>query len=153
MVQLNCAAPVALTAATLPKLRARGRGAVIFTGSVAGCQPLPLHALYAATKSFDNLLGEALWGELRGTGVDVLVLEPGSTETEFQAAAGEIAHEGERPDKVVRVALRALGQQPSVVSGVLNWLSANAATRLAPRSLLALAAKGVMARQTPEEMR
>jgi short-subunit dehydrogenase len=68
---------------------------------VAGCQPLPLHALYAATKSFDNLLGEALWGELRGTGVDVLVLEPGSTETEFQATSGEIAHAGESPAKVV----------------------------------------------------
>jgi hypothetical protein len=153
MVQLNCAAPVALTAALLPKLRARGRGAVIFTGSVAGCQPLPLHALYAATKSFDNLLAEGLWGELRGTGVDVLVLEPGSTETEFQAAAGEIAHAGESPAKVVRVALRALGHQPSVVSGVFNWLRANAAARLAPRSLLTLVAKDVMARQTPESMR
>jgi short-subunit dehydrogenase len=153
MVQLNCAAPVALTAALLPKLRARGRGAVIFTGSVAGCQPLPLHALYSATKAFDNLLGEALWGELRGSGVDVLVLEPGSTETEFQAAAGEIAHEGERADKVVRVALRALGQQPSVVSGGFNWLRANGAVRLLPRSLLTLIAKEVMARQTPEEMR
>ena len=153
MVQLNCAAPVALTAALLPKLRARGRGAVIFTGSVAGCQPLPLHALYSATKAFDNLLGEALWGELRGSGVDVLVLEPGSTETEFQAAAGEIAHEGEAADKVVRVALRALGRQPSVVSGVFNWLRANAAARLAPRSLLTLAAKQVMEKQTPESMR
>jgi short-subunit dehydrogenase len=153
MVQLNCAAPVALTAALLPKLRARGRGAVIFTGSVAGCQPLPLHALYAATKAFDNLLAEGLWGELRGSGVDVLVLEPGSTETEFQAAAGEIAHAGERPDKVVRVALRALGQQPSVVSGVFNWLRANAGARLLPRSLLALIAKDVMGKQTPEAMR
>jgi short-subunit dehydrogenase len=153
MVQLNCAAPVALTAAILPKLRARGRGAVIFTGSVAGCQPLPLHALYSATKAFDNLLGEALWGELRGSGVDVLVLEPGSTETEFQAAAGEIAHAGEPPDQVVRVALRALGRQPSVVSGVFNWLRANAAVRLAPRSLLALAAKQVMEKLTPESMR
>ena len=153
MVQLNCAAPVALSAAILPKLRARGRGAVIFTGSVAGCQPLPLHALYAATKAFDNLLAEGLWGELRGTGVDVLVLEPGSTETEFQAAAGEIAHAGESPAKVVRVALRALGQQPSVVSGLLNWLRANAAARLVPRSLLTLVAKDVMAKQTPESMR
>jgi uncharacterized protein len=153
MVQLNCAAPVALTAAILPRLRARGRGAVLFTGSVAGAQPLPLHALYAATKSFDNLLAEGLWGELRGSGVDVLVLEPGSTETEFQDAAGEIPHAGESAEKVVRVALHALGQQPSVVSGLLNWLRANAAARLAPRSLLTLVAKDVMARQTPDAMR
>src|SRR5262245_48495856 len=152
MVQLNCAAPVALTAELLPRLRARGRGAVIFTGSVAGCQPLPLHALYAATKSFDNLLGEALWGELRGTGIDVLVLEPGSTETEFQATAGEIAHGGESPAKVVDVALHALGRQPSVVSGGYNWLR-SVGTRFLPRSLLTVVAKEVMARQTPDSMR
>jgi hypothetical protein len=153
MVQLNCAAPVALTAAILPKLRARGRGAVIFTGSVSGCQPLPLHALYAATKSFDNLLAEGLWGELRGSGVDVLALEPGATETEFQRTAGQTAHAGESAEKVVRVALRALGQQPSVVSGAYNWLRANVAMRMMPRSLLALVAKQVMAEQTPESLR
>jgi len=153
LVQLNCAAPVALTAAILPKLRARGRGAVIFTGSVSGCQPLPLHALYAATKSFDNLLAEGLWGELRGSGVDVLALEPGATETEFQRTAGQSAHVGESAEKVVRVALRALGQQPSVVSGRFNWLRANFGMRLVPRSLLTLLAKEVMAKQTPESMR
>jgi short-subunit dehydrogenase len=153
LVQLNCVAPVALTAALLPKLQARGRGAVIFTGSVAGCQPLPLHAAYAASKAFDNLLAEGLWGELRGSGIDVIALEPGSTETEFQAVAEEIAHGGEPAHRVVEVALRALGRQPSVVSGGFNWLRANAAVRLLPRSLLSLIAKDVMARQTPEAMR
>jgi hypothetical protein len=153
LVQLNCAAPVGLTAALLPKLRARGRGAVIFTGSVSGAQPLPLHALYAATKSFDNLLAEGLWGELRGSGVDVLALEPGATETGFQRAAGQTAHAGDSAERVVEVALRALGRQPSVVAGAYNWLRANAGVRLLPRSLLALLAKRVMERQTPETMR
>jgi uncharacterized protein len=153
LVQLNCAAPVALAAALLPKLRARGRGALIFTGSVSGVQPLPLHALYSATKSFDNLLAEALWGELRGSGVDVLALEPGATETSFQRAAGQKPHTGDSADRVVAVALRALGRQPSVVAGAYNWLRANAGARLLPRSLLALLAKRVMERQTPETMR
>ena len=153
LVQLNCAAPLALTAALLPRLRARGRGAVIFTGSISGRQPLPLHAVYSATKAFDNGLGEALWAELAGTGVDVLALEPGSTETEFHDVAGELPHPGEPAEKVVRVALRALGRQPSVVSGLSNWLLANAGARLLPRSLLVLAAKSYMTRQTPEAMR
>ena len=153
MVALNCTAPVALTAALLPRLRARGRGAIVFTGSTAGFQPLPLHALYAATKSFDNLLAEGLWGELRGSGIDVLALEPGPTESEFQAAAGEIPHPGEPADQVVRVAFRALGRQPSVVSGAYNWLQGNLAMRLLPRSLVTLLAKQVMGRQTPESMR
>ncbi len=146
MVQLNCAAPVAITAALLPKLVARGRGALIYTGSVSGSQPLPLHALYSATKAFDNFLGESLWGELQGTGVDVLVLLPGSTETEFQEAADERVHEGASPAEVVRDALEALGHQPSVISGWFNWIRANAGMRLLPRSVLALAAKSVIAK-------
>jgi short-subunit dehydrogenase len=153
LVQLNCAAPVALTAALLPRLRERGRGAVIFTGSVSGAQPLPLHALYAATKSFDNLLAEGLWGELHDSGVDVLALQPGATETGFQRAAGQRAHAGDSAERVVEVALRALGRQPSVIAGAYNWLRANAGARVLPRSLLALVAKRVMERQTPETMR
>ena len=49
----------------------------------------------------------------------------------------------------IRSALRALGRQPSVVSGVSNWLRANAAFRLLPRSVLSLVAKDVMEKQTP----
>jgi hypothetical protein len=146
MVQLNCAAPVALTAALLPKLVARKRGALIFTGSVSGSQPLPLHALYSATKVFDNFLGESLWGELQGTGVDVLSLLPGSTETEFAASADEVPHAGASAADVVRDALDALGHQPSVINGWFNWLRANAGMRLLPRSVLALLAKGVIAK-------
>ena len=115
--------------------------------------PLPLHSVYAATKSFDRFLGEALWGELRGSGVDCVVLEPGSTETEFQSVAGEIAHEGQSPDEVVKQALAALGRQPSVIPNWFDWLRSNAATRLLPRSLMALIAKDVIEKQTPAEMR
>lgn len=153
MVQVNCLTPVVLTSRLLPAMRARGRGAVIFTGSVSGRQPLPLHALYSATKAFDLHLGEALWAELQGSGVDVLVLEPGSTETEFQQVAREVPHAGADAREVAQAALDALGRQPSVIPGWFDWLRANAAQRLAPRAVVALAAKRVMQAQTPPEMR
>jgi short-subunit dehydrogenase len=153
MLELNCVTPVLLTSRLLPPMRARGRGAVVITGSVAGRQPLPLHGVYSATKAFDLLFGEALAVELRDDGIDVLVLEPGSTETEFQQVAGEIAHAGESAAAVVRSALDSLGQQPSVVSGWFNWLCANLATRLLPRPLVAHIAEQVVARQTPGKMR
>ena len=153
MITLNCTAPVVLTHALLPGMCERGRGAVIVTGSAAGRQPLPLHGVYSATKSFDLLFGESLAVELKDQGIDVLVIEPGSTETEFQRVAGEIAHSGESAEAVVALALRELGRQPSVMSGWLNWMRANAATRLLPRSLVAHIARDVIAAQTPEEMR
>jgi short-subunit dehydrogenase len=152
LVQVNCVAPVLLTARLLPAMRARGRGAVIITGSIAGHQPLPRLAAYSASKGFDRLFGESLWGELRGTGIDVLVLEPGPTETEFQAVAGEVPHPGEPAARVVEVALDALGRQPSVVSGWFNWLRGQM-PRLFPRSTVILVAEGVTAGLTPADMR
>jgi short-subunit dehydrogenase len=153
MIEVNCVAPVALTRRLLPGMLERGGGAVVITGSVAGRQPLPLDGVCSATKAFDLLFGESLCVELAEHGIDVLVLEPGSTETEFQAVAGEIAHAGEPADRVVQVALRALGRQPSVISGWWNWLRANAASRLLPRPLVAYAARDVMEKQTPNDMR
>jgi hypothetical protein len=152
LVTLNCTAPVVLTSRLLPPMRARGRGAVVIVGSVAGRQPVPLHGVYSATKAFDLFFGESLWAELLGTGVDVLVLEPGVTETEFQAVSGELAHGGEPASRVVEVALEALGRQASVVSGWMNWLRAQA-VRLAPRPVALLSAKAVMSRWTPQELR
>jgi hypothetical protein len=153
MIQVHCTAPLALTHRLLPPMRARGRGAVLFTGSLAAKQPMPLHATYAASKAFLALFGEALWAELRGSGVDVLVVEPGTTATAFQAVAGEIEHEGTTPDEVVRVALERLGLQPSVGIGWWRWLRGNLGMRLLPRSLLASVAHDVVAKQTPPELR
>jgi short-subunit dehydrogenase len=150
MVQVNCLAPVVLTSRLLPAMRQRGRGAVIVVGSIAGRQPLPLHGVYAATKAFDLFLGESLWGELRGTGVDVIVLEPGATDTEFQDVAGETSHAGESAADVVAVALAALGKQPSVVSGWANWVTANTA-RFLPRATMATIAGRFVARWTPQD--
>ena len=153
MVAVNCEAPLVLTHALARRMCDRGRGAVLFTGSAAGHQPLPLHAVYSATKAFDRMLGESLWGELRAANIDVTVLEPGSTLTEFQASAGELPHPGDAVETVARVGLEALGQQPSVLVGWYNWLRANVASRLLTRPVAIHAAHAVMAAQTPEDMR
>jgi short-subunit dehydrogenase len=150
---LNCMAPAVLTSILLPRMCQRGRGALILVGSIAGSQPLPLHALYSGTKAFANILGESLWGELQGSGVDCLAVLPGTTETEFQAVSGELPHGGESADSVVAKSLDALGRKPSLVPGVINWLRGNAAIRLLPRSVLALAARIVMAHRVPQERR
>ena len=152
MVQVNCVAPVVLASRLLPAMRARGRGAMIVSGSIAGRQPLPRHALYSATKVFDLHFGEALWAELRGTGVDVLVIEPGATESEFRDVAGETRAVGVPAADVVALAFEALGQQPSVIYGWFNWLRANF-IRVAPRTGATLLAEQVILEQTPLAMR
>lgn len=153
MVVLNCEAPLVLTHALIKKMCERGRGAVLFVGSASGYQGLPLHAVYSATKAFDRILGEALWGELRAANVDVTVLDPGTTQTEFHARAGGLPHAGDPVGVVARVGLEALGQQPSVLVGWWNWIRANIATRLLTRPITLHAAHELMKKQTPEEMR
>ncbi len=151
MVELNCIAPVVLTSRLLPPMLEHGKGAVIITGSIAGAQPLPFNNIYGATKVFDRHFGEALWAELMGSGVDVLVLEPGPTESEFQAVAFETPHPGEPAAKVVATALDALGRQPSVISGWGNWMQSTA-IRVVPRSIVTLVAARVMGSRTQQQM-
>lgn len=88
MVRTNVVALTELTGLFLPGMLARGRGGILNVGSVAGFQPGPLMAVYYATKAYVNSFSEALWAELRGTGVTVTCLAPGPTHSEFAAVSG-----------------------------------------------------------------
>jgi uncharacterized protein len=88
MVRVNCEAVVTLTHAFVPKMVERARGGVITVASTAGMQPLPYEAVYGASKAFAISFMEALWMELQGTGVKMLVVNPGPVKTEWQSVAG-----------------------------------------------------------------
>jgi uncharacterized protein len=123
MVKLNCIAPTILTHYILRKMIERKNGAIIFLGSVVAFQPTPFMATYSATKVFNMFLGNALWWELKKYNIDVLVINPGGTETEFQRIADAKAGPVPRtPENVVDTALNALGKKPNVVDGFLNKL-------------------------------
>lgn len=85
MLTVNCHAPMQLAHGFLPRLKARGRGGIVFTASVEGLIGCPYSTAYAASKAFVVALGEGLWGECLDTGVDVLTLCPGATESEATA--------------------------------------------------------------------
>ena len=88
IVRVNCEAIVTLTHAFLPAMVERRRGGVITVASTAGMQPLPYETTYGASKAFAISFMEALWMELRGTGVRCLVVNPGPVRTEWQQVAG-----------------------------------------------------------------
>jgi len=87
-VRLNCEAVVTLTHAFLPGMLERGRGGVITVASTAGMQPIPYETTYSASKAFARTFSDALNGELRGTGVRALCVNPGPVPTEWQQVAG-----------------------------------------------------------------
>lgn len=116
-VQLNINALVRLTHVVLPGMVAWKRGTVINVSSMAGFQPVPYFATYAATKSFVLHFSEAIDAELRGNGyenVRVIALAPGPMETGFQGRAGVTKEEygtvpWENIDAVAQKAVDAIG--------------------------------------------
>jgi short-subunit dehydrogenase len=148
MVDLNCRAVVDLTAHFLPAMKARRRGAVIIVSSVVGTIAAPWFATYSATKAFDLYFGEALHGECRGSGVDVLTVLPGLTRTEFQAGAGlrEYHSPYRSAEQVVETACAALGRKSIVVDGWLNKIMSHG-VRFLPRSLALAMSRVVMKRE------
>jgi len=123
MIDVNCRAALMITHSFIPRLIERGRGGIILTGSMEGFFGVPWSAAYSATKAFVLSLGEALWSELRRHNIDVLVLAPGSTDTETHIAQG-IAREDlfglKPPQEVAKLGLEQLGRSPVYVSGFFN---------------------------------
>lgn len=137
-IQLNCGTLVDLTARFLPAMKERRHGVVINVASTAAFQPTPGMAVYGATKAFVLSFTEALWQECRGTGITVLALCPGATETEFFDRTGEeFLTDGRQTSKqVVDTALAALDKSsPTVVSGLRNVILASG-YRVTPRKLM-----------------
>lgn len=144
-VQLNVMALTDLTRAVVPGMVARGAGAVIQVASTAAFQPLPTMAVYAATKAYVLRFGTALWEELHSTGVRVVVICPGPTDTEFFHKAGDdsVMRTRRTPGQVVDTTMRALrAHRPVAVDGLPNAAMAFA-TRLAPLGVQARVARRV----------
>ena len=81
MVTVDLLAPILLTRAALPALRASGDAAVVNVTSGIALMGAPFYTTYAAVKAGLARFGEALRRELKGEGVHVLTIYPGATDT------------------------------------------------------------------------
>jgi len=85
-VNTNLLGTARMMHAVLPHMRGQGSGRIINIGSVAGRIEIPFQAMYSASKAGMALMTDAVRLELKGTGVQVCVVEPGDTRTDFTAA-------------------------------------------------------------------
>lgn len=123
MIRVNCIAPTILTHRFVQPMKERKKGAIIFLGSLVAYQPTPLTTTYSATKAFNLFMSEGLWYELRDYDIDVLALNPGGTDTEFQKKANTSSGPVSRTvEEVVSTAMKNLGKRISVVDGFYNKL-------------------------------
>jgi short-subunit dehydrogenase len=143
---VNVKAPLLLTKFLSASMIQQKRGGIVLMSSLAGAQGSPNLAAYAATKSFNAILAEGLWKELKPHGIDVLaccagaILTPGYSQAEqSKPAPGTLD-----ANKVAEKTLRALGKGPIIIPGAINKVGRFILVRLLSRK----AAIAIMSKNT-----
>ena len=108
------------------RMRERGAGRIMVTGSIAGHIPGSFQLVYNSTKAFLNDFCIGLRDELRSSGVSVTVLEPGATDTNFFRRAHMENTRVGRQDKAAPSTVAAAGyaamlaDEDQVITGFMN---------------------------------
>ena len=78
-----------LTARLIPAMRAQKQGRIVFCSSVLGLLAAPYRGAYCASKFAVEALADALRIELAGTGIHIVLIEPGPIASRFLEHAVE----------------------------------------------------------------
>jgi NAD(P)-dependent dehydrogenase (short-subunit alcohol dehydrogenase family) len=76
-----------LTNLLIPLMRQQGQGRIIYNSSVLGLVAMKFRGAYNASKFALEGLADTLRLELRGSGIQVILIEPGPIESRFRANA------------------------------------------------------------------
>ncbi|MCL2138947.1 MAG: SDR family NAD(P)-dependent oxidoreductase [Treponema sp.] len=122
---VNVKGPLLLSKLMSERMMPRGKGGIVLMSSLAGTQGSLGLQTYSATKSFNAILAEGLWKELKPHGIDVIacvagaILTPGYRQAEKnKPAPGTLSAE-----TVAEKTLQALGKKPVIVPGAVNKIA------------------------------
>jgi len=143
---VNVRTPLLLARYLCDSMIKNRRGGIVLMSSIAGTQGSPKLATYAATKSFNAILAEGLWKELKGHGIDVTACVAGAIFTPGYQQAEKVkpAPGSMTANDVAEQTLNALGKGPIFVPGAVNKLARFLLMRLLSRK----AAVNLMVRNT-----
>lgn len=86
-LEVNVFGAMRLTQLVLPKMRENKYGKIVNISSVGGKIAFPLGGWYHASKFALEALSDSLRNEVREFGIDVIVVEPGATKSEWGSIA------------------------------------------------------------------
>ena len=129
VINTNITGTIDLVQQLSRRMRARGAGKILITGSIAGYMPGSFQAVYNGTKAFIDSFSYALRNELKDTGVTVTCLMPGATDTDFFSRAdmldtkvGADEHKAD-PAEVAKAGFEAMEKgEGGVIAGLTNKL-------------------------------
>lgn len=114
IMEVNFFAPLELTRLCIPELRHGKRPIIVNVASVLGHRAVPKKSEYCASKFALHGFSDSLRSELAPEGIDVLLVSPSTTDTEFfDVAMGDKRKlpwltRGQSSDAVARAALKAI---------------------------------------------
>lgn len=88
MIELNVITLTRLTKLFLADFVQREEGKILNVSSIGAIMPGPLQAVYCATKAYVTSFSNAVWQEIKDTGVTITTLMPGAMDTGFAKASG-----------------------------------------------------------------
>ncbi|KAI4975482.1 hypothetical protein ZWY2020_049089 [Hordeum vulgare] len=122
MIRVNVLALTEVTAAVLPGMVRRGKGAVVNlgSGSASVLPSFPLYSVYAATKRYVAQFSRSLYVEYRSKGIDVQCQAPFYVATKMVSMLAKTGWAGRlsmfliapTPDAYARAAVRWIGHGP-----------------------------------------
>jgi NAD(P)-dependent dehydrogenase (short-subunit alcohol dehydrogenase family) len=125
--ETNLFGPTRLTQLVLPEMRRQGWGKIVNLSSVGGLITTPGSGAYHASKHALEALSDSLRFELKGFGIDVIVVEPGAIATRWvETAVGGLSGSEEQlaEDAAYAELTRALGERlRSAHEGLLGLLA------------------------------
>ncbi len=142
MLAVNVTAVTHLTHLFARPMASRGYGRVMMVASTAAYQPVPLYAVYAASKAYVLSLSDALNVEYKAKGVKFTTLSPGTTQSEFFEVAAQKKSMMVEKTMMTSAAVAKIGVDAmaagrrSVVAGGMNAVMAFT-TRFSPRGMAA----------------
>lgn len=120
LMETNLRAPYLMIQALAPLMIAARNGHIVNISSLAGKNPLPGGTAYSASKWGLNGLTYSVAEELRGYGIRVSVVAPGSVSTQFDGGSGKDPAKALQPEDVAAIVAMLVAQAPqSFVSEVL----------------------------------
>lgn len=108
VITVNCNSVTFMSKLVLPAMVEKGKGVIINISSQSGCRPVPMLAVYSATKAYVEFFSAAVAEEYKSKGIIVQCISPGFVATKMSKIR-KPSFFAPSPDTYVRSALPTVG--------------------------------------------